>query len=353
MFIKKLLIENFRNLTRVDVEPHAGLNFLGGDNGAGKTSVIESLVVLSRGKSFRSSQAEELIGPGADHFRVFAELAGKGGRSTRLGLERAGKHWKARKDGVDVNQLSRLLKCLPLVLMEPNSHLLISGPPELRRKYLDWGMFHVEHGMLKTWRSYSKVIKQRNAALRHRQRDVLDGLDHLAADLGQRLGAQRQIHFKAVRKKVLKLLSELLQNDIDVELRYLDGWKGDSLLDALKNGRERDLEQGQTAYGPHRADVSIRARGSAARNFLSRGEQKTVAAAFLLAQAEILTESGQTPVILMDDLASEFDGAHYAAVLNRARGFGGQVWVTGTEDQPVGDDRKVFHVERGTLTEVV
>ena len=132
MFIKTLQIENIRNLARVDIEPSPTLNILFGANGAGKTSVLESLVVLSRGRSFRTNQANELIGPEGNSFRVFAESSNHARKTIRLGLERSGKHWRARKNGDDLSQLSQLTRDLPLVLMEPNSHLLVSGPPEVR-----------------------------------------------------------------------------------------------------------------------------------------------------------------------------------------------------------------------------
>ena len=169
MILRKVQVENFRNLQQVEIRPHPALNYFHGNNGAGKTSILESLVVLSRGRSVRTTQAAELVGPGSDTFRVFALAETGSGIEHRLGLERSGKRWRGRKDGADLSQLSQLTRCLPLVLMEPDSHLLVSGSPEVRRRYLDWGMFHVEPGFLDTWRNFSKSLKQRNAALRRNQ----------------------------------------------------------------------------------------------------------------------------------------------------------------------------------------
>ena len=111
-----------------------------------------------------------------------------------MGLERSGKQWRARINGRELNQLSTLLRELPLVLMEPNSHLLVSGSPETRRRYLDWGMFHVEHEYLNTWKRFSKILKQRNAALRSGQASVLDSIDEVFIELGLRLGGFREKH---------------------------------------------------------------------------------------------------------------------------------------------------------------
>ena len=353
MFIKKLQIENIRNLARVEIEPNPNLNILFGSNGAGKTSILESLVVLSRGRSFRTNQANELIGPVGDSFRVFAESVDHDNKINRLGLERSGKHWRARKNGADLTQLSQLTRDLPTVLMEPNSHLLVSGPPEVRRKYLDWGMFHVEQQFLDTWRRFSKILKQRNAALRFRREDVLESIDDVFSKLGERLGSLRRAHSAAVSEKVMVLLRELSSGLENIRLEYNDGWANASLKDALLSARESDLHRGSSGCGPHRADVSIYCRGALARSVLSRGEQKLLSAALLLSQVEILAEQGEKPLVLLDDLGSEFDQEHFERVLSRALETGGQVWISGTRSHKVNVDNRVFHVEHGTVKEVV
>ena len=353
MFIKTLQIENVRNLARVDIEPSPTLNFLFGANGAGKTSVLESLVVLSRGRSFRTNQANELIGPEGGSFRVFAESLNHARKTIRLGLERSGKHWRARKNGDDLSQLSQLTRDLPLVLMEPNSHLLVSGPPEVRRKYIDWGMFHVEHEFLATWRRFSKILKQRNAALRFRQEDVLESIDAVFSELGSRLGRLRRSHSDEIAERVQGLLTDLGSSLENMRFEYHDGWTRGSLQESLLAGREGDLMRGTTGSGPHRADIALFYKESPARSVLSRGEQKLLSAALLLSQVEILAKMGEKPIILLDDLASEFDQEHFERVLDRALKCGGQVWVSGTRIHSSEVDHKVFHVEHGQVQEMV
>ena len=209
MIVRKLVIENLRNLGRVEIEPHASLNYLHGDNGAGKTSVLESISVLSRGRSFRTTQPSELAGPLEGAYRVFAELAGEDGKMHRVGLERAGTHWRARINGEEVRQLSRLSRKLPSVLMIPDSHQLVSGSPEVRRKYLDWGLFHVERGFLDEWRRFSKALKQRNAALRRAQTDSLDGIDDVLARAGERINKQRKMFAEQVSERIEEVLGAL------------------------------------------------------------------------------------------------------------------------------------------------
>lgn len=339
---------------RVDIEPHQRLNLLYGPNGAGKTSLLEALVVLSRGRSFRTTQAAELIGPEDETFRVFAQVQDHLGHQHRLGLERSGKRWRGRKDGEDLSQISQLTRAFPLMLMEPDSHLLVSGHPDVRRSYIDWGMFHVKHEFLGVWRRYSKALKQRNAALRQGQAAVLDSLDAVLGEQGQRLTDLRRVHCGQLARDLQPLLAELGGSALgSIAVAFHPGWSGGSFDEALQRNRDRDLERGQTLVGPHRADLGLNYGKASARAVLSRGEQKILAAALLLAQAEWVAERGEKPVLLLDDLASEFDIRHYERVLERALATRAQVWVTGTREEAPAEGRAVFHVERGVVRKVV
>jgi DNA replication and repair protein RecF len=353
LIVRKLKVENFRNLGLVEIEAHQHLNYIHGANGAGKTSILESLVVLSRGRSFRTTQAAELIGPDNGTFRVFALVESNSGVLHRLGLERSGKRWRGRMDGADLSQISQLTRCLPLVLMEPDSHLLVSGPPEVRRRYVDWGMFHVEPGFLETWRSFSRALKQRNAALRASQVAMLDSIDVVLAEHAGALTEFRSLHCESLAGNIQTMLEELNSGLPAVNLDYQRGWSGGDYLEALHINRARDLERGMTLSGPHRADLGISSGSAVARAVLSRGEQKVLAAALLLTQAELLAARGDRPVILLDDLASEFDRFHFDSVLRRALAIGAQVWLTGTRKEELAGPCKVFHVERGRLPEVL
>lgn len=310
-------------------------------------------MVLSRGRSFRTTQAAELIGPEEPTFRVFALAEGRHGQAVRLGLERSGKRWRGRKDGEDLSQISELTRSLPLMLMEPDSHLLVSGAPEIRRRYLDWGMFHVEHDFLAVWRRYAKALKQRNAALRQGHGAVLDSVDEVLAEHGQRLTELRKRYCEHLGREIEPMLAALSSGLGPISMSYQQGWPGDSFPTALQRNRERDLERGQTLAGPHRADLALVSNGAPARAILSRGEQKLLAAALLLVQAELFAQRGENPLILLDDLASEFDRKHYEQVLQRALASGGQVWVTGTRQTKPATGRAVFHVEQGSVRLVV
>lgn len=353
MIISRLQIQNLRNIEHAEMFPHGSLNYIYGDNGAGKTSILEALSVLSRGRSFRTSQPGELTGPLDNTFRVFAESSDTEGHKHRIGLERSGSHWKGRVDGNDVRQLSQLSLLLPTVVMEPDSHLLVGGAPENRRKYLDWGMFHVEHGFLELWRNFSRALKQRNAALRSGQENVLDSIDEVLAEYGNQLGHLRERHADKVSGLITGMLFDLKARVQNVEIHYEKGWKDESYLQALQTRRKRDLERGATGAGPHRADLRLLSNGVLARTVLSRGEQKAFAAAMLLTQVKLLGLADKNPVLLLDDLVSEFDKEHFEAVLDKSVKAGCQVWVSGTGEPNFERDHKVFHVEQGRVKELV
>jgi DNA replication and repair protein RecF len=332
VLIKSLNINNLRNLKSVDIDLHPELNFLVGDNGAGKTSVLESVVVLAKGRSFRSGQVGALIGPEGHHFRVVATTSQSNDRQQILGIERSRSEWKARRNGEDVTQLSDLAAHLPLVLMEPNSHLLVSGPPEGRRRFLDWGVFHVEQEFLLLWRRYSRALKQRNAALRKQDPDVLDSLDEVLSDLGEKIAVAREQQIDRLNPCLKEMVSKLSPELGKISIRYEKGWKGDSLKSALIQNRGRDLDRCATGPGPHKSDLPVFQDKLPARDRLSRGEQKILSAALLLSQASLMSQTGEKPVLLLDDLASEFDQAHLAGVM------------------AVGRQMQMFHVEHGRIT---
>ena len=355
MIINKLQINNLRNLAQVEIIAHPSINTLFGANGAGKTSVLESISMLSRGRSFRSNKIAKVIGDHGDRIQVYAEIEGVHASDgvTRLGIERSNKSWKARKDGVDLKQLSELSGVLAVVAMEPNSHTLISGSPDVRRRYLDWGVFHVEPRYLGSWRRYARALKQRNAALRTGDESVLGGIDSVLIKEGTAMTEMRLEYIAGLSGHMGALMPELSPGLKEVSVEYRRGWAAESFDQALKEQRKSDLERGSTHAGPHRADLSIKVDGKAVRDSASRGEQKILATALVLAQARRLIEAGQRPVLLLDDLASEFDQKHFSATLEAGKNLGVQIWISGVEEVDPGSSHAMFHVEHGEVRKMV
>ena len=359
MRLEQLRIRGMRCLTGVSLALDPGINVFVGANGAGKTSVLEAVFLLSHARSFRSGASEVLQQRGAPQLSVFAELRHADDRIFRLGLGRAGARWEAKLDGESVT-MGQLVSDCAVVCFEPGSHALIAGAAEERRRYLDWGVFHVEHDFLASWRRYQRALKQRNSLLRSTTAATDELFAPWEAELAQTahlIDHLRRTYLDLLRPKLAASIAGLLPELGSVELRYRRGWSEDrELAQQLRETRGRDLARGHTTLGAHRADWSIAFDRAPLREHLSRGQEKLTALACLLAQAELYAECcGEWPIVCLDDLASELDQAHQAAVVAQLSAAKAQVLLTGTEVPQALQTlpSRVFHVEQGELTRLL
>lgn len=354
MRLERLKIHGLRCLSDVTLELGEGIHVFVGPNGAGKTSVLEAAYLLSHGRSFRSGARDALLQRGQSAVSVFADLRGEGGAHRRLGLGREGARWEARLDGVAVS-LSELVQVCAVVCFEPGSHALIAGGAEERRRYLDWGVFHVEHAFIATWRRYQRALKQRNALLRSgaSQDALFAPWEQELEDAAEAIDIYRQAYLGQLAPLLGTSAGFLLPELGVVSLRYRRGWPEETRLgELLAMQRARDMARGHTTAGAHRADWSLAFEQAPLREHLSRGQEKLTALSCLLAQAELYArQRGEWPIMCLDDLASELDLVHQGAVVERLGRVGAQVLVTGTDcPAPLqAYPRRTFHVEQGQI----
>lgn len=355
MEIAELRLANVRNVARAELALVAGVNEFVGANGAGKTSVLEAVFMLSHGRSFRAVKRESLIRFGGESLEVFARIT-HDGKERRLGLSRRKGGWEARVDGQAVESLAELLREVAVVCFEPGSHALISGAADERRHFIDWALFHVEHEYVETARRFRRALKQRNALLRTGYAG--SGLDAWDAELvrsGVAWDRWRSSYLERLAPVLEQLAALLLPELGAAELRYQRGWTaGLSLEQALLERRGRDAERGHTGSGPHRADWRLVFDHAPEREHLSRGQEKLSALVCLLAQAQLFRqEMGEWPVLCLDDLASELDLDHQQRVLHWLHTCEAQVWITGTAALPalshLPRPHHMFHVEQGQV----
>lgn len=336
--------------------PQPGFNLITGANGSGKSSLLEALHLMAHGRSFRGRVRDGLIRYGDPDLQVVVDWT-DGAQAHRAGLRHAGSSWEARLDGAPVSQLGTLYQALAVVTFEPGSHALVQGSAEVRRRFLDWGLFHVEPGFMPVWRRHARALKQRNSLLRTRQAAQLDAWDHELALAGESLSEYREAYVASLQPYLQAAIAELLPAAGAVQLSMQPGWRRQelALVDAMLLGRERDLLLGHTSLGPHRADLLVGLRELPGRDGLSRGQAKLVALSMLLAQAAQLADhAGDWPVLCFDDLASELDRDHQGRVLRRLQACGAQVLITGTEASPelaaAAPHPGRFHVEHGSVS---
>lgn len=335
MRITRLDITGLRRFDAVSLAPGPSLNLLTGDNGAGKTSVLEAMHLMAYGRSFRGRVRDGLIRQDVPALEIFVEWEEAGGRVRKAGLRHTGAVWQGRLDGADVAHLGELCAALAVVTFEPGSHDLVTGGAENRRRLLDWGLFHVEPDFLRVWRRYARALKQRNALLKAGGRTAeLDGWEYELAESGEAITRSRETYLTQWQPRLASEAGTLAPALGIEQLTLQPGWRRDevNLSDALLLARQRDLATGFTSVGPHRADWRIRFTGIPGRDALSRGQAKLTALALLLSQARLHAGlAGEWPVIALDDLASELDRAHQARVVDDLVATGAQVFVTGTD----------------------
>lgn len=331
---------------------HPGHNLIWGGNGSGKTSLLESIFLLGRGRSFRTRNSERLIRHGQDRLVVFGRTSSPGrvGESAvGVQVSRAG-GTVARISGTAAASLTELTQVFPVQVIDPGIHKLLEEGGHRRRRWMDWGVFHVEHQFGDWWLRYTRALKQRNAALRTQPAQAavwdpeLARLGELIADARRRYVAGLLPYW---RESVLAL------SGLEPELHYFQGWAQDvSLAEALAGSKARDEARRVTHPGPHRADIVVRLNGRPAREVLSRGQQKLVAVAMTLGQLNLLQETTQTiPTLLLDDPAAELDGNHLRRFIDQVMRLRSQLVLTSLhpESQLFGIPDRVFHVEQGRV----
>lgn len=357
MQLTRLRLDRFRGFEQAEWRPGPGFNLVLGENGAGKTSLLEAVHLLGHGRSFRGRVRDGLVRHGSPSLEVYAEWVDGQQRAHRAGVRHSGSSWEARLDGESVATLAELCAALAVVSFDPGSHELISGGAEHRRRFLDWTLFHVEPEFLETWRRFSRSLRQRNALLKtHPQERQLDAWDDELAEAGERLNALREQQVAQWEPLLFAELASSLPELGPPRLVFIPGWRRHerSLRVSLAAGRERDLTLGYTASGPHRADWRVEFEGLPGRDGLSRGQTKLLALAATLSQAaQFAGGRGEWPIIALDDLGSELDREHQARVLSRLAATGAQLLLTGT-DAPAGLEvagisPMVFHVEHGRV----
>jgi DNA replication and repair protein RecF len=353
MSLAELRLEDVRCLRSAALTLHPRLNLITGDNGSGKTSILEAIYLLGRGRSFRTRHTEQLIRHGQPKLLVFGRLAPSAllptaqiGHAVGVSYHRK-EGIEARIDGSSATSLAQLSAAFPIQVIDPGIHRLVEEGPLHRRRWLDWAVFHVEPNFVGHWQSYSRALRQRNAALKSEADPTL--WDGELARLGELLTRSRARLLEALQPYWEGALQEL--EAIPASMGFFAGWSREqSLAASLSAHLSTDRERGSTSYGPHRFDVVLRLDHHPVRDVVSRGQQKLLGAAMALTMSRYLADStGDAPALLLDDPAAELDRSHTESLLAAVRTLGGQLVVTAlrSEDTLLGAPDRVFHVEQG------
>ena len=351
MSLRRVQVTDFRCLQSAALDLDPRFTLISGPNASGKTSLLEALYVLGRGRSFRTRRLEHLIRHGAQQFIVFGEVDTPD-RRIPLGVEGSASGVRARIGGARAPSLAELALALPVQIIDPEVHHLIEEGPSRRRRFLDWGVFHVEQTFVVHWQRYRQALKQRNAALKSGQEaGVVSAWDGDLVQYGELLTQARSRYVGLLAEHVAVIGRNLL--GMELALSYRSGWARDqSFAEALQQSTAQDRLNGYTQVGPHRAELSIRLNGMGVKDRISRGQQKLLAASLLIAQLKLFPEDAPVqPSLLLDDPAAELDDDRLAGLIREVSGHSVQLIVTTLhgEFSAFGTPGRRFSVQEGRV----
>jgi len=385
MSVAKLVTQNFRNLNDAVIDFHPQLNFFVGDNGSGKSSLLEALFFLGHGKSFRTSKLDVLACYEKTNFVVSI----KDSNDSQLGLSRDVNSGltNIKIDGQRHSRLSVLARNIAIQIVTPESFKLFFGGPKERRRFIDLGMFHVKHSFANQWKDFNRVLKHRNACIRlENSSKKTDSMLPYWTELFCRMSIEVAIVRKEYTTAIIAELDiwlAILLPDLKsrVTVQYLQGWsQKKSLKDVLFDNQEREASYGYSLHGAHKFDVKFLLDKQALETQLSRGQQKLFLLALTFAQAKLIARVNRVkPILLIDDIGAELDVNSRVALSSALQKLNCQVIITAIEKEvllpflnkflfnegssktnietesmkiPKTEYYKMFHVKHGKISEM-
>jgi len=355
MSLQRLDIYNVRNIRQQTIHPATTLNFIFGQNASGKSALIEAIFLLGRAKSFRTSIIKSVITFDQPELVVSAQVAEVPGQLTSLGIRMNGKTVEIRKNQHNTQKRSDLAYTLPLQIIHPKSFELLDAGAQIRREFMDWGIFNHEEKFLQVWRNYKKALAQRNALLKANAINYLQPWNNELANYGTIVHEYRRQYIEKLKPVISATVNRFLKLD-QIDLKLVAGWDESSPLKLLiEEEIERDLRDGFTHSGPHRSDFHLLINDKLAKDVVSRGQLKILVICLKLAQVELMIkERDSFGCVLIDDFAAELDLQNRAKLLNFLSEVQCQVFITATEKNDFGDlsqlkNYKMFHVEQGKI----
>ncbi len=357
MEIKELSLQNFRNLEELQLRPVSGVNVFYGNNAQGKTNLLESLYFCATGRSMRTKNDSQLIAFGKEESHIRLQLE-NGTRKERIDvhLKRDTKKGIAI-NGLPIRKIGDLFGTMYTVIFSPEDLSLVKDGPTERRRFLDMELCQISKVYYYDLQQYYRILKQRNHLLKEIQKkptlkEQLFVWDTQLVDFGERIIAAREI-FLLRLDEIAASKTKALTGDVDcLKTKYQKNCVVGEFADKLQKNMDRDIYLGSTQYGPHKDDIIFTISGKEVKQFGSQGQQRTTALAVKLAEIDLIQEeTGESPILLLDDVLSELDEHRQKYLLESIAGLQSFITCTGVEDsirQYIKEDN-LFHVENGVV----
>ncbi|MCM0080811.1 DNA replication/repair protein RecF [Geomonas sp. Red32] len=362
MKLIKLKLGSFRNLKNLELEPGEKFNVFYGNNGQGKTNLLESIYLLATMKSFKQAKNAELIAFGAD----FALIKGvverdRVRREISLLLEKQGK--KAKVDAKLATRVDDFFGNLNVVVFTPEEISMVRGGPDLRRRYLDRAVFTCDLDYLKAYHDYAKILKNRNALLKINETFGMEVWTEQLIQAALSVIERRKAYLAEIGKLLQGFYTQISGNDEEVRISYRlhgvddEAFQADpakALATAIKDHAAEERRRCSTAIGPHRDDLYFGLDGRSTRHFASQGQQRSFVLALKMAEIEYITRTFEAPpVLLLDDMTSELDRERNSNLMEFLNKREMQVFITTTSLDNVSHqgmhNYRTFRIKEGTV----
>ena len=342
MYFKQVKLENFRNYKEQTVEFNKKLNLLLGQNAQGKTNLLESLFIMSLGRSFRTNRDQDMIAFGAENSKVTCVVCGDSeDDETEISVIYRPEGKIIKIDGVKLQRSVDLLENVYIVVFSPDDLRIIKEGPDNRRRFLDRELCQIKPVYYSDLGNYKKVLRQRNMLLRDKNtdKDLFAVFDEALADYGIRIADERSDFTERLQNISREIHSKISEGKESLNIEYettIYKKEGSSPADRkeaykkkLADGFERDMIKGYTGFGPHKDDLAISVNGTDIRTYGSQGQQRTAALSMKLAEISLIKqETGQNAVLLLDDVLSELDKNRQRFLIESMKDI--QVFITST-----------------------
>ncbi len=355
--VTALRAQGFRNLGALSFDPGSHFNVIHGDNGAGKSNLLEAIYYLGALKSFRAAKTDDLIALDAERALLEAALdSGPAPQKLRVELGRAQRR-RLQLDAKRPRSTSAWYQTVRMVLFHPGDLVLAAGAADKRRAFLDRMLEQMDPIYASTLSSYEKALRSRNRLLKDERTDrrSVRAYDVILSKAGAIVGQARRRLIADLAPRVERAFTDVFAGDTPLRVRYLPRVEPseDAIAETLERAFEKDCARGFTADGPHGDDLELRLHEVGARHHGSQGQHRTIVLALKTAELDLLTErTGKVPILLLDDVSSELDRSRNRRFFEMLSQVGGQVFLTTTHPEFIllEKDRVDFQVDGGRIT---